>query len=376
METQVVELLKKLVSIDSAFPNERKIILYLEKFFKEKGYKTIRQKVESSRFNLLIEKGESKKSILLYSHADTVSAASGWTEDPLTPKVSGDRLTGLGAWDMKGGMAVNILTFLKYNPKKYKLKLAFCVDEENISKGGHVLAHSEFMKDVKCIISPEPAFFNGNRGIVVGRPGRAVFELKIYAQPKHYALYETKFDMNFFVADLVTAFGNIYRKRLDRKQFVFVRKIESQSLGISTPQRMYLELDSSVIPPYTSRDVMKMIQRQISRCELKYKNYFKTSLNYAERATPFLESYEIKKNDKYLKILSKSILKHTGKQAAMYFRSSVADENIFGSMGMTVLSIGPTGENAHSANEWVSLSSLKKLYNILNNFLENINDKI
>lgn len=372
METQIIGLLKKLISIDSAYPNEGIIIGYLESFFKKKGYETKRQKVEPGRYNLLVEKGTGKKSILLYSHADTVAASSGWTRNPITPKVSGDRITGLGAWDMKGGMAVNILTFLKHEPKNYKVKIVFCVDEENISMGGHVLSNSDFMKDVECIISPEPAFFNGNQGVVIGRPGRAVFELKITASPKHYALYEKKYDINFFVADLVSCLGNIYKSRRDRKQFVFIRKIRSQSLGISTPQEMTLELDSSVIPPYRSRDVMNMISEGIKSIELKYNNYFKTSLDYVKRSTPFLESYEIRKGNKYLKILSKSIHKNTGKPAITYFRSSVADENIFGSMGMTVLSIGPTGKNAHSANEWVSISSLKKLYNILNNFLENI----
>ncbi len=370
METQVIALLKKLVSIDSAYPNEGKIIAYLEKFFEKNGYKTKRQKVEANRYNLLVEKGTGNKSILLYSHVDTVTAASGWTDNPLTLKISGDRASGLGAWDMKGGMVVNILSFLRHNPKKNKLKLAFCVDEENISKGGHILANSDFMEDVECIISPEPAFFHGNQGIVTGRTGRAVFELKINANPKHYALYEKKYDMNFFVADLVFRLGSIYKNSHDRKQFVFVRKIDSHSLGISTPQQMTLELDSSVIPPYTNQDIMEMIKKEINWCGLKYNNYFKTSLQYVKRETPFLESYEVEKKNRYLKKLSESILKNTGKKAVAYFRSSVADENIFGSKGMTVLGIGPTGNNAHSANEWVSLSSLKKLYNILNNFLE------
>ncbi len=370
METQVIALLKKLVSIDSAYPNEGIIIGYLEKFFEENGYKTKRQKVEAKRFNLLVEKGTGNKSILLYSHVDTVSPASGWVDNPLALKISGDRMEGLGAWDMKGGMAVNILAFLQHNPKKYKLKMAFCVDEENISKGGHVLINSDFMKGVECVISPEPAFFHGNQGIVVGRTGRAVFELKIIGHPRHYALYDKKYDMNFFVADLIGRLGNIYKKRQDRKQFVFVRKIESQSLGISTPQQMNLELDSSVIPPYTNQDIMKMIKKQINLSISKYNHYFKTSLNYVKRTTPFLESYEIKKNNRYLKLLSEIILKSTGKKAVTYFRSSVADENIFGSKGITVLGIGPIGDNAHSANEWVSLRSLKKLYNILSSFLE------
>jgi acetylornithine deacetylase/succinyl-diaminopimelate desuccinylase-like protein len=91
-----------------------------------------------------------------------------------------------------------------------------------------------------------------------------------------------------------------------------------------------------------------------------------------------LESYEIDKKNNYLKILKKSILLTTGKKAKPYFRSSIADENVFGFFGKIVLGIGPEGGNAHSPNEWVSIQSLMTLYQILLNFfyqLENENEK-
>ncbi len=84
---------------------------------------------------------------------------------------------------------------------------------------------------------------------------------------------------------------------------------------------------------------------------------------------------KLKKNDFFLKLLSKSIEKITSSRANIYFRSSIADENIFGSRGYTVLGIGPKGDNAHSSNEWVSLSSLTTLYKILNVFLKKIDEK-
>ena len=74
----------------------------------------------------------------------------------------------------------------------------------------------------------------------------------------------------------------------------------------------------------------------------------------------------------FLKLLKDSVFETTFKKAITYLRSSIADENIFGSLGYTVLGIGPEGGNAHSANEWVSLFSLFKLNNIINIFLKKI----
>jgi acetylornithine deacetylase/succinyl-diaminopimelate desuccinylase-like protein len=101
----------------------------------------------------------------------------------------------------------------------------------------------------------------------------------------------------------------------------------------------------------------------------KYNGNFSLEINPVKRQTPFLESYEVDSDNLYLKTLKKSVLKVTKKTVIPYFRSSVADENIFGAKGITTLGIGPCGGNAHAANEWVSIASVNKLSHILSHFL-------
>jgi acetylornithine deacetylase/succinyl-diaminopimelate desuccinylase-like protein len=369
MNNEIVELLGKLVKINSVFPGESGIVNFVFEFLKAKGYKPKKVKVEKNRYNITVEKGIGEKSILLYSHLDTVGVTEGWKTDPFKLTIKGNRAFGLGAWDMKAGMATNMQAFFDYSPQSYKLKMVFCIDEENISKGGHLLAKSEFMRDVACIISCEPSFYHGNNGIVTGRPGRAVFTLNISAVPRHYALYEKKYDMNFFISDFIAELGNLYLKRADRKQFVFARTIQSKSLGISTPMTTQIELDSSVIPPNSNETILNKIIMSARKINSKYDNYFSVDIRFKERETPFLESYEIDKNNPYLKVLSEAVRNVTDNPSIPYFRTSVADENIFGSMGKSVFSIGPTGGNAHSPNEWVSLHSVGILYKIIKDFL-------
>ncbi len=375
MKEQIIKLLKKIVEIKSNYPNELKISKFILNYFKTQSYHVKKQIVEKNRFNVLVKKNKIKKSFVLYSHLDTVNIVDGWQTNPLKLTIIKDRAYGLGAWDMKGGMVANILTFLNFQPKNFNLKLVFCVDEENISKGAFKLIKSEFLSDANLVISTEPAFFYGNQGIVIGRPGRAVYNLTITCNPKHYGFYEKKFDINIFLAEIIKELSKFYKKSNQKKQFIFVRKISSKTIGMSTPYEIDLELDSSILPPLTNNQLKSKIENKLQLINKKFNNYFKFNLTYFKRKTPFLEGYELKKNNLYLKILKKSILNITGKKAIPYFRSSIADENIFGSNKIPILGIGPEGANAHSANEWVSISSIEKLYNILINFLNSLDRK-
>src|SRR3712207_9326675 len=47
--------------------------------------------------------------LLLNGHIDTVLAVEGWTCDPWQGQLDGDRFYGLGAGDMKAGVAINML---------------------------------------------------------------------------------------------------------------------------------------------------------------------------------------------------------------------------------------------------------------------------
>jgi len=364
------QLLEKLVSIPSTYPNEMAISEYIYSYFLRNKYKVTKQHVEKNRCNVLVEKGSGSKSILLYAHLDTVSIAQGWNTDPHSLLIKGDCAFGLGAWDMKAGVVSNITAFVNSVPKNIKLKLAFCIDEENISKGGFTLINSSFMKDVVNVVSTEPAFQYGNQGVVSGRIGRAVYTVVIKGQSKHYAFYEPQFDINYALSDLIQSLNAIYKQNKNRKQFVFVRKIESMTTGMSLPEQITCELDSAILPPLTHLELLKNVKKIAKTIEKKYKGAVSIHIDFKQRESPFLEPYTVSPRDQYLSMMKKSIKETTGKSAVPYFRSSVADENIFGSREISTLGIGPLGGNAHSCNEWVSLSSLSKVTEILIKYIQ------
>src|SRR3989338_1206630 len=122
------ELLRKLVSINSIFPNEKELVEFLEVYLKDLGFSVSRQFVSENRFNIIAEKGSGSKSLLFYGHMDTVPVYGSWNTNPFILSENEDLLYGLGVNDMKGGLVAILKAVENKNPKDYKLKIAFGVD--------------------------------------------------------------------------------------------------------------------------------------------------------------------------------------------------------------------------------------------------------
>ncbi len=300
---------------------------------------------------------------------------TGWTREPFRLTIEGDKGYGLGAYDMKGGLAVAIKTFLEFEPKNIGLKLLLCVDEENISRGGHKLVNSEYIRNVECVLSSEPAFSYGINGIVTGRIGRAVFEIDIESPSKHFMFYEIKSDIISAFSQFALELNNLLKIDGEKRQFAFVRNIHAESIGMSTPGKISAEIDCAILPPMTNDKMLQELNRLLKKIlETQIDDNVSGQVKFKERETPFLSCYEIDSKDKYLIEMSKSIKLITGNNAQPYFRSSVADENIFGSMGIPVIGVGPTGDGAHSRDEYVNLPSLFDLKKIYTEFLRSADE--
>jgi acetylornithine deacetylase len=66
--------------------------------------------------------------LVINAHVDTVPANNGWTHDPWTAALEGDRLYGLGACDTKGAIAAAITALDRVRPRD--VALLFSGDEE------------------------------------------------------------------------------------------------------------------------------------------------------------------------------------------------------------------------------------------------------
>ena len=112
--SEAVELLKRLIATPSVSRDESRAADVMEKAMRDYGYSP-----ERIGNNLMIRSEEwddSKPTILLNAHIDTVKPVSSWTKDPFSPTLEGDRLYGLGANDCGGGLVSLLQAFRHLSP--------------------------------------------------------------------------------------------------------------------------------------------------------------------------------------------------------------------------------------------------------------------
>jgi succinyl-diaminopimelate desuccinylase len=387
MEMQ--ELLAQLVSINSAYPGpvpdpnrpgEQQLGLFIEQLLKGMGFAVQRQPITGERFNVLAEKGQGTRALLLAGHMDTVPAASGWETDPWTPRVEGDRLYGLGSCDMKGGLCAVLQAVERFQPQNYTLKLAFLADEENISQGAHVLVQSGWMQDVAAVLIPEIGTSGGDqqigpRRMTLGRQGRVDLDIQIRGRSAHAGNAEAGVSALLRGAVIALALARLplaEHPQLGRSRAT-IRRFVSEAKGLSIPDVAELRIDRHLVPPETiesaRQDVVDLIERLYQEGALTYDPALPITVSVPERPTPYLMPYVVPTTAPFVQLVGQVIQEQLG-SVSQHYAFSVADENYYGAtLGLPAVVLGPAGGRHHAPGEWVSLSSLQQLVSIYRDIL-------
>ena len=103
---EAVDLLKKMISIQSFSREEKDVADMIESYIGSKGYKP-----ERTGNNIWIKSpgfSDQKPTILLNSHIDTVKPVSAWSKEPFDPVIEDNKLFGLGSNDA-GASVVSLM---------------------------------------------------------------------------------------------------------------------------------------------------------------------------------------------------------------------------------------------------------------------------
>lgn len=131
--------------------------------------------------------GEKHNKPLIFSgHTDTVPLQSNWTKNPFGGQVRGNRIYGLGASDMKAGLAAMILTALSIKEKpKQDVWFLFDADEEANCAGGKDFARRLKIKlQVAQVVVAEPT----GTALEIGQKGACEFEIEFRGKAFHSSL--------------------------------------------------------------------------------------------------------------------------------------------------------------------------------------------
>jgi acetylornithine deacetylase len=170
IHTEAISLLKQLIAIPSFSKEEDQTASLIENFLKDRGVKTNRHLNNIWACNKHFD--ESKPTILLNSHHDTVKPNKGYTLDPFTAIEKDRKLFGLGSNDAGGSLVSIISVFLYFNEQKdlkYNLNLGISAEEEISGKNG-IEALLSVLPKIDCGIVGEPTLLQmaiAERGLMV-----------------------------------------------------------------------------------------------------------------------------------------------------------------------------------------------------------------
>tara|TARA_Y100000992_G_scaffold205738_1_gene140666 strand:+ start:210 stop:1391 length:1182 start_codon:yes stop_codon:yes gene_type:complete len=158
-----IKILADLISYKTVSGQDNsELINYCEKILNELNIETFKVFDEDKkRVNLFgtlkAKKTNGKKPIILSGHTDVVPVSKGWSSDPFTATIKGDKLYGRGSCDMKGFIACTLAfaPIFKENNLDRDIHFCYTFDEETACIGAPLLIKELKKRNIKdgiCII--------------------------------------------------------------------------------------------------------------------------------------------------------------------------------------------------------------------------------
>ncbi len=359
-----------IVSIKSVFPYEQTLADYMFEYLKPISDELLRVPVSPGRDCIVARIGQSNSYPCFYGHMDTVPPDPLWKRDPFKVTVSKVIARGLGVSDMKGGIAA-ILQAARYaHEHGLPMKIAFGVDEENISLGSHILSMHPFFEDVSLIVSAENGqVFDEKQPFTLnyGRKGRFVMKIVVKGKTAHAARSDQSLNA---ITNAASALGLIVllkfkeHKTLGQVEIIPF-DIESHTDSFSIPSEATLLFNVLTVPGNVQQDIVCAVK------QILVERSIEAEVSIVDRETPYMEAYEVDTSHSIIQKLEQEIFQPHGVKPG--YAISVADENRFAHMlGIPVICLGPIGGGDHTANEWVSLRSLKKTVEVYCEILKSL----
>ena len=129
----VIEILSKLVSFNTIEDLENDdAINWIEKYLNDNGFKCKRITDDSTKKQCLIAQIGEEPILGFSGHLDTVNYNQGWNTNPFKLEIIDNKAYGLGACDMKSGIAAFLKACSLIDNKNLKngIKIYFTFDEE------------------------------------------------------------------------------------------------------------------------------------------------------------------------------------------------------------------------------------------------------
>lgn len=255
---KAVELLKQLISVPSFSGEEDQTADAIEVWLRQFGIETQRQFNNVYAFNRYFD--ESKPTLLLNSHHDTVKPNTAYTKDPFHPHVEDGKLYGLGSNDAGGCLVSLLATFAHFYTEKnlnHNIVMAATAEEEDAGEKS-LRALIPILPKIDVAIVGEPTLMD----LAIAEKGLIVFDAVVGGTASHAAhpndnnpIYNSIEVLNWFKD---YTFDRVSKTLGEVK--MTVTQISAGAQHNVVPAQVDLVVDVRVNDCYSNQEIAHMLQ--------------------------------------------------------------------------------------------------------------------
>ena len=260
LTTKAIALLKQLIETQSFSSEEDNTALLIEDWFttQEIPFKRDHHNIWATNKHF----DDSKPTLLLNSHHDTVKPNNGYTKDPLKAIVEDGKLYGLGSNDAGGCLVSLMATFTYFYSKKdlnYNLVIVASAEEESSGPNG-LNSMLSIIPKIDVAIVGEPTLMN----LAIAEKGLVVFDAKVKGTAGH-AAHPNKDNSIYNTIEVLTWFKDYQFARNspvlgDVK--MTVTQISAGKQHNAIPAEVDLVIDVRVNDKYTNQQIEEILTRK------------------------------------------------------------------------------------------------------------------
>lgn len=344
---KAIELLKNLIETPSFSSEEDQTALLIEKWFKE--FNIPYTKTVNNIWSLNKHFDESKPTLLLNSHHDTVKPNNGYTKNPFKAIIENEKLYGLGSNDAGGCLVSLLATFTYFYLKenlKYNIIFAGTAEEESSGSNG-LNSLLSILPKIDVAIVGEPTLMQ----LAIAEKGLVVFDAEIKGTPSH-AAHPNNNNAIYNTIEVLQWFKNLsFEKKSDTLGEVklTVTQINAGKQHNAVPANVKLVIDVRVNDKYTNKQISEYLV-QNAPCFIKPR-----SLNLNSSSIPI---------DHDLVKAGISLGRNT------YGSPTLSDQAV---LNCPSLKLGPgDSKRSHTADEYIYLHEIEEGIQLYIELLNNV----
>lgn len=341
------DLLKKLIATPSLSRDEYDASLVIEGYFQHRDIPTYRLKNNIWATNKYFD--ESKPSIVLNTHHDTVKPNKAYTNDPFIPIEKDGKIFGLGSNDAGASLVTMVQVFRYFYEAEnlsHNLIIALTAEEEISGNDGIDLLFPH-LPNVELVIVGEPTQMN----LAIAEKGLLVIDGEMQGTPSHAAHPNDNNSIVKCMADLQHILNYKFPKI---SPYLGEIKVTLSMINAGTqhnvvPEKCNFTLDVRVTDEYSNHEVFEIIQSEMTS-KLTARSFRLNSSKISENHPIVKAGLEIGRTT--------------------YGSPTSSDQAI---IPCTSIKIGPgDSTRSHTADEFIYIDEIKEGIEIYTKILEKI----